>query len=351
MQKKVLIIGSYGSSNIGDEAILEVLLEKLSENNLSVLSGNKNDTKKRHNIKKIGMHFPFGLRSFMSFHWISSYKLLFQADYILLGGGGLFVDNYTIKAPLLWAWHVFWARVFQKPVYAFSQSIGPLNTSIGRIFTKMALSACKSITLRDAISVKNLQELLPHKNINKGTDIVFAYKEICKISYEGIKRKKSIALNFRDWNMNFDDIPLFIKNCIQKGYQILLIPMEQEDEKILNKIYQQLEDTSSVLLVVPSNYQELLQILHTCDKAIGMRLHFLIAAALAGCKVSGISYSSKVEGILQDIDIFFLAANKIQSDKDLFDLYKETRKAKNSDIQIKKVKRMFELLQEDTNKG
>ena len=351
MKKKVLIIGSYGSSNIGDEAILELLLAKLSHNNLSVLSGNQNDTKKRYHIKDIGTHLPFGFRSFISLKWLYSYKLLFQSDYILLGGGGLFVDNYSLKAPLLWAWHVFWARVFQKPVYAFSQSIGPLNTYIGKSFTKLALSNCKSIMVRDSLSAKNTKTLLPNKNIHIGTDIVFAYKTIFNISYNNVKRKKSIALNFRDWNMNFDEIHLFINKYIQEGYQILLIPMEQDDERVLNSIYQQIKDPTSVLLVVPKNYQELLRILHTCDKAIGMRLHFLIASALAGCKMSGISYSLKVEGILQELDVFFLDAVKIQSDKDLCLLYKKTRKAKNLDIQNQKVEKMFELLQEDIYKN
>ena len=59
-----LIVGSYGASNIGDEAMLSVILKNLSGKKY-VLSGDISDTKKRHSgFADVAPHLPFGLRSF-----------------------------------------------------------------------------------------------------------------------------------------------------------------------------------------------------------------------------------------------------------------------------------------------
>ena len=388
----MLIIGSYGASNIGDEAILEVLIKNLSQGyELSILSGNAKDTQLRHqntlrrvqgdtqenknknDIIEIAPHFPFGIKSFFSFAWVKSYQLLIKSDLGLLGGGGLFTDDYTLRAPMLWAWHVFWAKVFQKPVILFSNSIGPLNSSLGRFFTKWALAACEKIILRDEISVKSVKELLPSKELTCGTDIVFAYdvksqnnfanqewipafagmtEEEVEMTKNNEKRKgssdnlssknsqKTFALNLRDWNMNFNDIPEFLDSLIRQEYKILLIPMEKDDERILRNIQKKVENNASLMMVVPQNYSELIDILKTCEKALGMRLHFLIAAALAGCKISGISYSSKVQGILDKIKTPYILPKDI-SKLQLEKVFLEAKKAENLEAQEKKVREMF----------
>ncbi|MBT4937038.1 hypothetical protein HON22_03895, partial [Candidatus Peregrinibacteria bacterium] len=384
MKKTLLIIGSYGASNIGDEAILEVMIKNLSKDwNLGVLSGNVDDTCLRHgkslgfchsreggnptsskvvnnhklerSFDKLRMtngdlaiapHFPFGFKSLLSFSWLKSYKLLFKSDLVLLGGGGLFTDDYTIRAPMLWAWHIFWCRVFQKPVVLFANSVGPLKTSLGRKFAKLALNECEKIIVRDEISVNNVKKLLPEKEVIFGTDIVFSYNNIHKSiirddlchSREGgnpsskNSHKKTLALNLRDWNMSFHLFPQFIELYIKNGYKVLLLPMEKDDERVLGDVYKKIKNSSSVMMVVPQNYRELISILTTCEKAIGMRLHFLIAAAISGCMLSGISYSSKVQGILEQVKIPYVLPKDI-SENTLKKLFADAKKAENLDKQ------------------
>jgi len=335
LKKKILIIGSYGSSNIGDEAILESILKNLPENSEKfVLSGNPKFTEETYKVKS-AIHLPFGFRSFFSFKWIKSFIFLKKTDLVVLGGGGLFTDEYTLKAVFLWTWHVFWAKVFRKRIIQFSVSVGEMKTWLGEKLTTWSLKQCEKIIVRDQISEKIVKKLSPMSEVILGTDVVFQWNE----DLSKIKRSNFIAISLRDWEIDLSAINDFINSCLSKNYRVLLIPMEDNDEVILREYVKH----HHVFMAIPENFSELLQILKTCEKAIGMRLHFLIAAAIAGCKVGGISYSSKVKGILDELELLHISPKEI-SLGNLENLFKKVSIAKNLEAQKKKAVEMFKEL-------
>ena len=334
-----LIIGSYGASNIGDEAMLEVMLKELSQKTVFVLSGNPEDTKKRHRIINVAPHFPFGIRSFFSFSWIKSFQFLKKADLVLLGGGGLFTDDYTVRAVMLWAWHVLWCVIFRKKVVLFANSVGPLKTSVGKTVARWAIGNCERIIVRDEISATFVRQLLPDRMVFVGADLVFRTQNLVPLS--GIRTqnqdRKRVALNLRDWNMDFSVFSDFVDFCLSQGYEVVLVPTETADEKLLRPLLR-----DGVMIVIPKDFGEMVQILSTCEKAVGMRLHFLIAAALAGCKIFGIAYSSKVRGVLESLDLPFVGTSNLV--ETLQCNISTAREAKHLDVQREKAQGMFEIL-------
>ena len=336
MLKNILIVGSYGAGNLGDEALLEVILKKLPSNtNKFVLSGNPEDTKNRHKVKAAA-HLPFGLRSLFSFKWIKSFKILNNSDLVILGGGGLFTDDYTIKAVMLWAWHVFWFKIFGKKVVLFANSVGPLKTKLGQVLTGWAIGTCDQVIVRDQLSADCVNALLSNKKVEVGTDIVFAFD-----APKEQQKKKLVALNLRDWNMDFSVFEGFVEYIQSQGYGVLLIPTEEADKKKLLPLV-----GNGVSIVSPQSFQELLGVLSTCEYALGMRLHFLIAAILSGSKVFGISYSQKVQGILDPLKIPFLSPENIDLN-DLKKVFLEAVKVDSDSLKAerKKVEQMFEVFQ------
>ena len=331
--EKVLIIGSYGAGNIGDEAMLDVILDKLKDKDCYVLSGDVKDTKKRHpEAKDVAMHFPFGLRSFFSFKWFKSFKLLKKSDLVLVGGGGLFTDMYSFKAVLLWSWHVRLARFYNKRVILFANSVGPFRSKLAARITRKALKKCEKIIVRDELSAEVVKKLIGKDPI-VGSDVVFLKKHKCTGT-----RKKTAVINLRPWDVNFVEIKTFVGDLIDDGYEVTFVAMEKMDKKLLSRFTRK-----GVKVIYPEKFEDLLNLLCNAEMAIGMRLHFLIAAAMAGCKVGGISYGLKVSGVLDELNIPMISVEDFSNDN-LKKLQRRVKTAENLIEVRSKAEKMFKAL-------
>lgn len=298
-KKTVLIIGSYGAGNLGDEAMLEVMLRELSPDyKCVVLSGNVQDTNKRHAIQAHA-HFPFGFRSFLRFTWMKSLQALRHTDVVVLGGGGLFTDSQSKKAVYLWAWHVFVAKLFFKPVIVFANSFGPVEGKLEKIVTRWALRRCQKIILRDEQSKHELEKLGTFE-AHVGFDPVILFSS--PLPNKGARK---IAVNLRPLKGKFE-AEQFIADLKEqaKGYELVFYATEPIDKKVMAPFG---------TVFYPKDFAELISLLNECEYCIGMRLHFLIAGVLAGCKVYGISYSLKVSGILRALSLPFTSVGDLNA--------------------------------------
>ncbi|PCI25647.1 hypothetical protein COB57_00295 [Candidatus Peregrinibacteria bacterium] len=332
MVEKIVLIGSYGASNIGDEAMLDVLYTELSKKYfVSVLSGDRNDTVRRHNIEseRVRAHLPFGLRSFFSFQWLATVKTLFQSKKVLFGGGGLFVDDQGIKAILLWSYHVFISKILGNEVIIFANSFHPLQSGVSKKVLSLALSFVEKIIVRDVQSYEYLKSLGYEHKLEQGVDPVFFY-DISSCN----PAKKRVAVNFRPWKMRYESCVEWSKQKQQEGFDLIFIASDVTDVEIHEKYFKHIP------MIMPSSFSEMQIILSRCEYAYGMRLHFLLAAILSGSKVVGISYSSKVSGILQSCELPFIRlADMKKSHLEYF--FKQATQAKNREKHKETIKRLL----------
>ncbi|HPO06295.1 MAG TPA: polysaccharide pyruvyl transferase family protein, partial [Candidatus Gracilibacteria bacterium] len=302
MPKTISIIGSYGSSNIGDEAILEVALRNMATADKKYIwSGNP--AKTRAHIEsyqnpienyEVVPHLPFGFRSLFTKNWFSTLKALFNSELFYLGGGGLLTDEKGMKAVLLWFFQVLPIIILKKPLYIWANSFGPIHSNLAKKLVRYILRNTQVANFRDQISSDLALKISPQTPVLTTTDSVFAYPLNIKIE----KEADTIALSFRPWSDHLEIYQEFLSKLAADQQNICLIAMEESDVSVLHQISQ-----GNYPVLVPQNYQELLEILSKTEKAIGMRLHFLIAASLAECKTGGIAYSSKVKGVFQDLEL------------------------------------------------
>jgi polysaccharide pyruvyl transferase CsaB len=332
----LLLIGSYGAGNIGDEVLLEIIEQELSsdEFKVTVLSGNLADTKARHPHIQVAPHLPFGWRSFFKTGFKESFRAIKEADVVLLGGGGLITDQESLKAVLLWAWHAFWAKLLKKRFFIVSNSIDPFKTVLGRLIGKWILKQASFISVRDADSYNILKKLYPTKKTFNGSDPAFLYPFPKSTEY----LEKNLAFNIRPWKKKIPDLEKWLSQKEEEGWNIHLIATDTRDLKVLRPLI-----NASRKLHQPKNYQELSEILGTCQLAIGMRLHFLIAASCMHCKVAALAYSPKVESLMEAIEIPFLLPKEWEF-KSLEKVFKEAAYGKRIGEQKTKAKASFEVL-------
>lgn len=305
--KTILLIGSYGSGNLGDEALKEIALQKLGKHfHCLVLSGNPKE-------KNEARHLPFGFRSAFSFGWLKSFHYLFKCKAVVFAGGGLFTEHEGKKAIVLWSWHVLWARLFMKPVHFLGQSAGPLHSRFGKTLTKWAFSRAKTITVRDKISAETLRKLSKNFEPRVSTDLCFAFE------VQKNHPTKKIAINLRPWGGKVDEFKHFTESLAKNGYELHYVSMDLKDPTVL-KEFGEVEQFES--------FTSLIQFLSTCETCIGMRLHFLIAAALSGTKVLGLSYTQKVSGVLKDLNLASLDLGEMSS-RNLSLAFDSAKPAKN----------------------
>ena len=92
---KVLIAGGYGFGNLGDEAILSVLLKKLNRMNASarILSFSPRETYAMHKSESIGYGRP-----------LRTMHEIMTTDVLLIGGGGVFDTRIAGRTRRAMAW-------------------------------------------------------------------------------------------------------------------------------------------------------------------------------------------------------------------------------------------------------
>lgn len=296
---KIGIIGNYGATNIGDEAILRAILKSHSEHELVVFSANPQDTHKELGVE-VAPLFPLGIRSMLKHGFKQSFKALKSTDVIVLGGGGLMQDD-VLLACFLWAWQVFWVKLTKKPMFIYATGVGPLRTRIGRWLARWVYQYAVGITVRDHTSQNQLHRLgLPLDNIEITSDPAFLFKHV---EQEQARTPHTYIISLRPWlKYNpkivsvFSDYLLKLKE--EKGAKFIFACMQsvkEHDLKVIEPVIKKVGGT----LFKPKHFSELLETMRQCEFAIGMRYHFLIAALLTKTPVLAISYGHKVDSLFK----------------------------------------------------
>ena len=151
---KFLLVGNYGVGNLGDELLREYFLKTFPEVEWTVLS-TMSDCRLQIAEKTLP-RFPFGLCSFFTTPWWRTIVALYNSDGMVFGGGTLFTDIESVKAPMLWWWHAFFAWMLRKKIILAFQGIGPFRTKIGTWCSRWVVARAELVIVRDAESFRRI---------------------------------------------------------------------------------------------------------------------------------------------------------------------------------------------------
>ncbi len=319
---RFLICGNYGATNLGDEAILQSILQCVTSvfpgAHVQIVSADPAKTKQQY-LKETVHMIPAGFRSFVRSIFsrrlretLRAYK---HADAVIFGGGGLFTDEKP-PAIFIWVMQILPAFLYKKPVMCFGQSVGPLIMRSSRWAVQKIFKRIKIITVRDEASKKLLNKL-GIENIHVLPDPVFGLHTNKFLPghnpnpHSG-ERKPYIVFSLRPWIKHAEKNRKILAQFVDwvsvtyhlKTYFVPFQSHRDDDEAEVLQVFSQLEYRHSAeVLSYSENIGDVMKLMEESTAVIGMRLHSLIFSTLTHTPFLALSYSLKVSEVVSQLEM------------------------------------------------
>jgi polysaccharide pyruvyl transferase CsaB len=309
---KIGITGSYGGLNLGDEAILQSIVAQLRKDlpvEITVFSRDPEDTKRRHGVER-----AVPVRR-MSREEIK--PEVERLDLLIFGGGGILFDAeaklYLREAQI--------AREKGVPVMLYAVGAGPLNDPAAQAAVREVLEHVEVITVRERAAQQVLEAAGVHREIIVTADPALLMKAEPLprgvLKREGLEgRRRLIGMSVREPGVAAPDLDPDMYHALlanaadymvdRFGADVVFVPMErsvldtQHSHAVIAKM---LRAQSATVLKGEYTSGQLLSLMGRFSFAVGMRLHFLIFAAMQNVPFVALPYAGKVSGFLEDVKV------------------------------------------------
>ena len=312
MKYQIAISGSYGGMNLGDEAILEVILKELRASldvDVVVFSYNPQDTERRHRVRAVPIR---------EMHKADVLQELRRLDLFVLGGGGILYDD-SIETYLR---DVIWAHELRVPVMVYAISVGPLKAPGSKQLVTQVLNKVAKITVREPEAKRMLHDLgVDHEiDITSDPGLLLKAQPFTKemLKKEGISTDAPlVGFSVREPGPAAPDLVVEQYHAIvanaadfmveRVDAQVVFVPMEvgeQKDPQHSHGVISKMANAQRAS-VLKGQYTsgEVLGLVKHLSFAVGMRLHFLIFAGIQNVPFVALPYASKVSGYLSDLEM------------------------------------------------
>ncbi len=311
---KIVISGYYGFNNLGDEAILESMVESMKQlfhntsalntnpEDICVLSANPQLTSRSMNVSSVN-------RS----KFISVVSAIMHCDIFISGGGSLLQDitsKWSIRYYLALIW---WALVCRKKVFLYAHGIGPVHGRLNRWLMKWIIKHVDIISVRDEKSMVYLISAgIDKQKIHLTADPVIGMSNTDKVSGKKIlehafgsmdyQSKPLVGISLRSKDFSTDEIRQKLKYLIKslgEEYNIIFLPFHLgEDMDICQWIVQENIADNITAIVDSISAKDMMSVVENLDILVGERLHSLIFASVAKIHFIGISYDLKIDAFM-----------------------------------------------------
>jgi polysaccharide pyruvyl transferase CsaB len=307
---RIGISGSYGGMNLGDEAILDGILNQLRATvpaDITVFSRNPSDTMARHQTEHV-----VAVRQLTRKEITPEVQKL---DILILGGGGILYDQDAET----YLREVFIAQQFKIPVAIYAISAGPLTRPAAREAVKLALNAAAVITVRDRQGYRLLEDVGVTRDIHLTADpaLLLEPEELAieRLKAEGVQFDRHlVGFSVREPgpaapDIDPEDYYALLANAAdfvveRLDADVVFVPMEATDVRHSHAVVAHMKNAErSEILKRQYSPEQILDLVGRFEFVVGMRLHFLIFAALRGTPFTALPYASKVMGLLDDLGI------------------------------------------------
>jgi polysaccharide pyruvyl transferase CsaB len=305
------ITGSYGGLNSGDEAILTAMLTELRDRvhdvRLTVFSRRHEHTRAHHDVHAVVPVRELGRDE--------AREHVEPLDLLLLGGGGILHDGeartYLREVKL--------AQQLGVPTMAYAIGAGPLSYEEDRRHVRDLLGRMHAVTVRDPGSKRILEHAEVDCRVEVTADpaLLLAPRPLPRkrLAAEGIRGGRSLfgmslreqglaapELDAEAYHMVMAHIADFV--CDRFDAEVVFIPMEHQDIRLSHAVMAKMEGAEHAH-VLTGTYEpgELLGLMDHLDMVIGMRLHVLIFAALAGTPMFALPYAPKVSDFVEGLGL------------------------------------------------
>lgn len=303
--ERIVISGYYGCGNLGDEAILTALLARLRARwprlEPLVLSGAPQETTRLHDVRAINRRsLPAIARE------------LRAAQLLISGGGGLLQDRTSRRSPLYYLGIIALAQWLDRPVFFIGQGVGPLRRRWLQTLAQRRLRRVAYALVRDEASLRLLRNWgLPQELLAQAGDLALLWpdagagKTLSPLAEApGEKPYAIAALKGPLAECQAELIaPELDRLAAEQGLQIILLALAaREDCPATALVAGQMQQPSLQLAPQPGELAETLELIRGARCLLGMRLHSLIFALLAGTPCAALSEDPKLERFLAQVE-------------------------------------------------
>ncbi|HVL57671.1 MAG TPA: polysaccharide pyruvyl transferase family protein [Burkholderiaceae bacterium] len=309
---QVGICGSYGGLNLGDEAILQSIVSQLRESGpveIAVFSRDADDTRKRHQVERV-----------VPVRRLSRQEVLPEVqrlDLLIVGGGGILFDGEAktfLREAML-------ARELGVPYMIYAVGVGPLRDASTQAVVRDALNGAAAITVRERAAQRELEEIGVEREIVVTADPALLLEPEPlppdALRNEGLAgRKRLVGISVREPGPAAPDIDQDVyhellanaADFIVDRYDadVVFVPMEHNVRDVQHShavIARMLRAQRATVLKGDYTSGQMLSLIGYFALAVGMRLHFLIFAALRDVPFVALPYAGKVSGLLEELEM------------------------------------------------
>lgn len=297
--QRILIGGYYGFGNLGDEALLLALLNKLRgclpDARPVVLSQDPTRTTSEYVVEAIDR---------WSFSKI--WQELKGTELFIFGGGGLLQDVTSLRSALYYLWLIRMAQMRGVPVFLLGQGIGPLRSRFLQRMTARRLKQAEYIMVRDEQSL----ELLKRWGADRG-QVVRGYDLALGLELEQgtVGKSDLLAVSLREvpgWNRGrfITEMAAALDEVRRRlGLRAAFIPLHlQHDLKLTEEVRAAMAEESLELNLSGLKVSEALQLLAQARLMLGARLHALEFSLVTGIPFAALSYDPKVDQFVRLVE-------------------------------------------------
>lgn len=322
--RRIVILGSYGTTNLGDEAILTAMLKLLNQycpgSIITVICPHPDRVASLYDVRVLSSH-----RTKDILKKIQTFRC---ADILILGGGGLLQDNrrssWMTGMISTYVTQALLAKLYGCRVALVGVSIGPLFSDSSRKFVSFLCKVCDIIITRDkeskalalqlggntrsTFSAADLTLCLDSEDMvsSASVELFPNDKRYCVLSLRPSYAKVDLCRPFGIPQKSIDSLCSFLRWMIEeRGFDIVFIPFDPVYDIALGEyIAQLLGNTNRFHLYVEQlSVNSLLRVLACAKATIGMRLHSLILSFVVGTSVVPLVYDTKVANFARQINI------------------------------------------------
>ena len=304
--KSLLFCGYYGYGNLGDHALLRAAIARARAEHPDTSLCAMTAHGKRDEPK-------FGIRCIKRWHLIALLKHIRKADLFVFGGGTLLQDRTSLRSLLYYAFLLRYAARHGVRCELWANGISEPRSRLAKALIRKALCSCRSIGLRDTVSLTLARELCADKPMHS---IVFE-KDLALSTQSADEDRirflldrfgllnedgsiQSFAVAIPRGREDAGQIRIFcwwLARLRAKGIRLVFVPMfPKEDRALCRRLAKELGGG----IALGCSEQDLVGLMHFTEVVASMRLHGLVFAAVAKSSFVGFGADPKIKSFCKE---------------------------------------------------
>jgi polysaccharide pyruvyl transferase WcaK-like protein len=338
---RYLLCGYYGYRNLGDDLMLEVIINRIvladKDNKIYVKCKDASgfDQATLNKVEPVcldGILVKNGIRALNWLIYLSKItRLLTRVDILVIGGGGLFIDKGKHNGSLFTLFLIsIFSRIFRKKVYITGVGIDLLRHPTSRFYLKWILKCADSICIRENYGYRLAKSLIgePGSRLFLTKDILYCSAYIGSGFIPA--RNRNIGISLTDYYLEYDpskdkrdnfvrEFSRFLKNSAAPDRTVKLFIFQDKESGSDRKIA---EDILRASVKSALNYEiidlraadDLKEAYRDLGMVIGMRFHALVFSSIFNIPFIGLNHEKKIEEVCSDFDMPYIDIDNLSAD-------------------------------------